>query len=61
MIEVLIGVAGCLATIMVIAGMILITPKGTESAPARPAANGAGRPISEGTVTSGERSALPVE
>jgi uncharacterized iron-regulated membrane protein len=61
MIEVLIGVAGCMATIMVIAGMILITPKGTESAPARPAVNGAGPPVSEGTVISGERSALPVE
>jgi hypothetical protein len=61
MIEVLIGVAGCVATIMVIAGMILITPKGTESAPARPATKGTSPPVSEGTVISGERSALPVE
>jgi uncharacterized iron-regulated membrane protein len=60
MMEVLIGVAGCLATVMVIAGMILITPKGTESAPARPAANGARPPSAEATVSSGDRSAPPV-
>jgi len=57
MMEVLIGVAGCVATVMVIAGMILITPKGTESAPARPAANGAGPAIADGTVAGGDRSA----
>jgi hypothetical protein len=60
MIEVLIGVAGCVATVMVIAGMILITPKGTESAPARPAANGVSPPIAEAAAISGDRSAPPV-
>jgi uncharacterized iron-regulated membrane protein len=60
MIEVLIAAAGCLATIMVIVGMILITPRGTESAPARPSPNGPHPDITVATVTAEERNTPPV-
>jgi uncharacterized iron-regulated membrane protein len=60
MMEVLIAAAGCLATIMVIVGMILITPRGTESAPARPSPNGAHPDMTGATATAEERTAPPV-
>ncbi|MBI5105863.1 MAG: hypothetical protein HZB46_12945 [Solirubrobacterales bacterium] len=59
MTEVLIGAAGCVATLMVIVGMILITPRGTEPVPARPSPDDAADPQTNGVPPTREAHTAP--
>jgi uncharacterized iron-regulated membrane protein len=59
MTEVLIGAAGCVATLMVIVGMVLITPRGTDPVRARPSLDDAADRQMNGVAATREARTAP--